>query len=63
MKKYKVTIELVNDTTVKLVKDYIVDAGNKKIACIRATTAANIDGYHDCYKRIITVEEVEDNVD
>lgn len=60
MKRFKVVIELANGTTKKFTKEYVVEAGTKKIAWVRAATEANNDGYGDYYKTIISCDEIEE---
>lgn len=64
MKKYKVTFEIHIDRQRKVYKTIEVEAGNKKMASIRAMTETNKDmAYNGLFKNITKIEEVKENVD
>lgn len=61
MKKYKVTFEIHIDRQRKFYKVIEVEAGNKKMASIRAMTEINKDSsYSGLFKNITKVEEIKE---
>lgn len=60
MKRYKVVMELANGVSRKFTKEFIVEAGNKKTAWLRAASKANDEGYGDYYKTIISCDVTEE---
>lgn len=61
MKRYKVIVELADTNGKNFIKEYIIEAGNKKTAYIRAASRASEDGYLDYYKTIKSCEEIKEN--
>lgn len=60
MNKYNVTFEVFLAGNMKGKKSIIVEAGNKKLAILRAMLEINkIDEYKARYKKVINAEEVE----
>ena len=63
MSKYKVTFELLSDF-IEIKKDVvrkeiIVEAGNKRLAAVRAMAELNSDkSTKDLYKNMMSIEEV-----
>lgn len=59
MKHFNVTFEIFRGSNHKEYKTVMVEAGNKKLAAIRAMMYINkTDGYSDLFKNVIKVEEV-----
>jgi hypothetical protein len=59
MKKYVVEFEIFDDNGKKSYKTVIVEAGNKKIAALRAMTEINKDqSVAQLYKNLLSVREV-----
>lgn len=57
MNKYKVVFEVFRDFGKKEIKTVEVEAGNKKLACLRGMSELNkIPGYGDLMKTLKTVE-------
>ena len=62
MKKYKVIFEIHIDRNRKEFKEVEVEAGNVKIATLRAMAEiGKIEGYSDLFKNVVSVEEVTIN--
>lgn len=60
MKKFKVVIEIHIDRDRKEHKQIVVEAGNKKLASIRALSEIGKDKkYTDNFKNVLSVEEVQ----
>lgn len=58
MKKWKVVFEVYRDAG-KEFRDVIIEAGNKKIAMMRAMSEINkIAGYSELFKKVNRIEEV-----
>lgn len=61
MKKFKIIFEIHLDRDRKDYKEIIIEAGNKKVASIRAMyEIGKFQEYSGLFKNIISVEEVED---
>ena len=59
MRKFNVTFEVFMSTGKKQNKVIVVEAGNKKLAALRAMMEINkLDGYSQLYKNVVKVEEV-----
>ena len=59
MKTFRVTFEVFKNDGTKEYKPVIVEAGNKKLAAIRAMTEINkIEGYAMLYKNVHGIVEV-----
>lgn len=59
MRKFNVTFEIFNANGTKSKNTITIEAGNKKMAALRAMVAINkFDGYSELYKNIIKIEEV-----
>lgn len=58
MKYYRVTIEVHLGDKKKERKIVAVEAGNKRLASLRAMSELAKQGYSDFYKTLIEVEEV-----
>jgi hypothetical protein len=59
MRKFNVTFEVFMPTGKKQNKIIVVEAGNKKLAALRAMMEINkLDGYSQLYKNVVKVEEV-----
>lgn len=60
MKNYRVTFEVFMNDGTKEYKPVIVEAGNKKLAAIRAMTEINkIAGFTTLYKNIHAISEAD----
>lgn len=58
MKKWKVVFEVYREGG-KEIKDIIIEAGNKKIAMMRAMAEINkLSGYSELFKKVNRIEEV-----
>lgn len=58
MKKWKVVFEVYREAG-KEIKDIIIEAGNKKIAMMRAMVEINnLAGYSELFKKVNRIEEV-----
>lgn len=59
MRKFNVTFEVFMPTGKKQNRVVVVEAGNKKLAALRAMTEINkLDGYSQLYKNVVKIEEV-----
>lgn len=58
MKYYKVTIEVHIDDKKKERKVVAVEAGNKRLASLRAMSELVKQGFGDYFKTLVSVEEV-----
>lgn len=59
MKHFKVMFEIHIDRNKKEFKEILVEAGNKKLATLRAMSEiGKIDRYSSLFKNIVFVEEV-----
>ena len=61
MKQYKVIMELANGSSGKITKEFVVEAGNKKTAWVRAAFQANQEGYGEYYKSIVSCDEIKED--
>lgn len=58
MRKFNVTFEVFLAGNQKTNKTVVVEAGNKKLAALRAMVEINkLDGYSGLYKNVIKIEE------
>ena len=59
MRKFRVVFEVFKDGKGKERKEIFVEAGNKKLAVVRAMSAINkLEGYSELYKNVAAIEEV-----
>lgn len=58
MKKFKVTVKVFKDNAKSEEKAIIVEAGNRKLAHIRAMQKLSQDGYSDWYKTLVSIVEI-----
>lgn len=59
MRKFNVTFEVFMSTGKKQNKTITIEAGNKKLAALRAMMEINkLEGYSQLYKNVVKVEEV-----
>lgn len=59
MRKFNVIFEVFMKTGKKQNKAILIEAGNKKLAALRAMMEINkLDGYSQLYKNVVKVEEV-----
>lgn len=59
MRQFKVIFEVFRGEHKKERKEILVEAGNKKLAAVRAMSAINkLEGYSELYKNVAAIEEV-----
>ena len=57
MKYYRVVVDVHFDDGHREQKILAIEAGNKRLASLRAMSELAKQGYADCYKTLISVEE------
>ncbi len=55
MKKFRVTFKLFKDNAISEDKAVVVEAGNRKLAHLRALQQLNLDGYSNYYKTLVSI--------
>ena len=58
MKKFKVVIKVSKDNGKSEERIVMVEAGNRKLAHLRAMQQLSKDGYSDYYKTLVSIVEV-----
>lgn len=58
MKKFKVTVKVFKDNGGSEEKAVVVEAGNRKLAHLRAMQKLSQEGYSNYYKTLINIVEI-----